>query len=283
MTTKTVPTRPPPRPVAASPPPPIGKPSAEPKGVRITLVGVEGIGKTSIAAYGADTLMLITPDELGYLTLYQRGLVPECDVAQPRSWPDVLALIESVAQQPGRYKTLGIDAMAGLESLCAWHVCQTEFNGNWGEKGFRAWNHGPAIVARTWPAILPRLTACSRAGLDVILLGHARVKNFKNPDGPDYDRYECNTGNDDVWARTKMWAEACLFLNFRPIIDLARPEANAARAHGKAIGQQRVMRCQYSAVTDAKNQLGLDPEYEMPDSPAECAAAFWNLIKGKTT
>jgi len=248
--------------------------------VRVVLVGVEGIGKTSIAAFAETPLMIMAPEELGYLTLYSRGLVPECAIVQPRSWLEVLAAIESAAREPGKYKTLVLDAMAGLESLCAWHVCQTEFKGDWGEKGFCAYGRGPGIVARTWPAILPRLTACARAGLDVILLGHARVKNFKNPDGADYDRYECNTGNDNVWARTKMWAEACLFLSFRPIVELVRPEANVARAHGKAIGQQRIMRCEYSAVADAKNQLGLSPEYEMPDNPAACAAAFWNLVKG---
>lgn len=281
MATTSPPTRPPQRPQAQ------GAKLARPSGARIAtrtvLVGVEGIGKTTIGAFADAPVIIMAPDELGYLTLFSRGMVPECSIIQPRTWPELLAAVEGLAVDPQGHKTVVLDAMAGMESLCAWHVCQTEFNGDWGEKGFRAYGRGPGLVARTWPSILPRLTACANAGMDVLLLGHARVKRFNAPDGPDYDHWECNTGNDEVWSRTKMWAEACLFVGFRAVVEQVRPEANVAKAHGKAVAHQRIMRCQYSAVADAKNQYGLAPEYTMPDDAAECAAAFWHLIKGGST
>lgn len=248
-------------------------------GVRVTLVAVNGWGKTTIGAFGENPVVVMSPDEQGYLTLQSRGLVPTVPIMQVRSWPELLASVSGLAKDPQGRKTVVVDALAGMESLCAKHVCETQYKGDWGEKGFMAFYRGPAQVAREWPALLLRLTACARAGLDVIVLGHAKVQTFKNPDGPDYDRYECACGTSDLWGRTRDWAEAVLFGNFKPIVETARQEDNIAKAKGKAIGQKRIMRCQFSAAADAKNQYGLGAEYEMPNTAEACAAAFWNLIK----
>lgn len=255
-------------------------PSAVRTGCRVVFIATEGYGKTTTGALGESPVIVMTPDERGYLTLASRGLVPQMPVMMVRNWPELLASLHSLATEPHDRKTVVLDAMAGMESLLARHVCQTEFDGDWGEKGFQAWGRGKGIVMREWPNIFPRLTAIANKGIDVLILGHARVKRFQAPEGADYDRYECNVGTDEVWARTKAWAEAVLFGNFRPIVEMARPEANTAKARGKAIAHQRIMRCQYSAVADAKNQYGLEAEYAMPDNPQEFAASFWAMVKG---
>lgn len=283
----TTPIRPPPR-TSSAPPPRAAKPSAptihRPQkaghGVRVVYVAVEGFGKTTVGAFGPDPLMIMAPDEYGYLTLHSRGLVPELPVMQPRTWHELLAGLESVIADPSRYRTVVLDAMVGLESLCATWVCQTQFNGDWGERGFGAYGRGARIVAREWPQLLARLGALSERGVNVLLLGHARIRRFNAPDGPDYDRYECNCGSDDVWARTKAWGEAVLFGMFRPVVEQNRPDANIARARGKAIAHERVLLCQYSALADAKNWYGLEPEYRLPDEPRACAAMFWSLVLG---
>lgn len=249
-------------------------------GLRMVLVGVEGIGKTTIGAMADEPVIVMAPDELGYLTLRSRGLVPDVPVMRPSSWDQLIASLDALASDPRGRRTVVLDAMAGMESLLAQDVCKRHFGGDWGERGFAAYGRGAKVVGREWTSLFPRLTTLASRGMDVLLLGHARVRRFNSPDGPDYDRYECNVATEDVWARTKAWAEAVLFFNFRPIVDQARPEANVAKAHGKAIAHQRIMRCCYSPSADAKNQYGLKDEYAMPDDPAECAAAFWALMKG---
>lgn len=283
---------------ANSPPPPMAPPPAAPRqaaaptmrmptvhraGIRAVLVAVNGYGKTTAAAHGPDPVVVMAPDELGYMTLLSRGLVPAVPVVEPTTWPETLASIDAIADAPQGRKTIVLDALTGFEMLLAAHVCKTQCGGDWGEKGFMAFYRGPAQVAREWPALLMRLTRAAEKGLNVLVIGHAKSTKFKNPDGPDYDRYECACGTEDLWGRTRNWAEAVLFGNFRAIVDTARPEANIAKASGKAIGQERILRCQHSAAADAKNQYGLQPEYVMPDEPQAFAAAFWNLIlpKGK--
>lgn len=252
------------------------KPSSLPLqkcGARIVLVGEMGWGKTSISAGGPNPIIIAAPGENGYLTLFQRGLVPECDVAMPGSWPDLLSTLSSITRMtPAR--TVVLDALVGFESLCASHVCETEFGGDWGEKGFMAYGRGKGIVQRTWPLILPRFDALVRHGHNVMVLAHAQIRRFDNPVGAAYDRYEANVA-PEVWARTKAWAECVCFGTFLPIIDEGK---NKHAGKGKAVGHARVMHCQYSAVADAKNQYGLEPRYTMPDEPRACADAFWSLM-----
>lgn len=257
-------------------------PTIVPTGSRVVLVAVNGYGKTTIGAYGESPVVICAPDEQGYMTLLKHGLVPAIPVMQVKSWPELLASLSGLAQDKQGRKTIVLDALAGFEYLLARHVCETQFKGDWSERGFMSFYRGPAQVAREWPALLLRLTQCANAGLNVLLIGHAKVARFSNPDGADFDRFECACGHVDLWGRTRDWAEAVLFGNFRAIVDTARPESNIAKAKGKAIGQERILRCQYSAAADAKNQYGLAPEYTMPNEAEACAAAFWNLVNGDT-
>lgn len=274
----------PPPPMAAAPPAPrqtaaptMRVPQAHTAGVRVVFVAVNGFGKTTTGALAENSAGLIAPDEHGYLTLLSRGLVPAIPIMQPTTWPETLASLDAFIANPEGRKVLFLDALTGFAQMLAVHVCKTQFGGDWSKKGFLNFYTGPKQVENEWPAILSRLTRISRAGVHVLFLGHAKVKNFKNPDGPDFDRYECQA-EEGVWASTRNWAEACIFGNFRAIVDTARPESNIAKASGKAIGQERIIRAQYSAAADAKNQYGLEPEYVMPNTADEFASAFWNLI-----
>lgn len=280
----------PPRPTPAPPPPPsktapakMAMPTRSKSGSRVVFVAVNGYGKTTCGAYGPEPVVIMSPDEHGYITLHDHGIVPSVPIMQPKSWPELLASIESFAADRQGRKTIVLDALAGLEFLLARHVCETRFKGDWGKTGFLSWNEGPREVARIWPSLLARLMACSKNGMNILILGHAKVSRFNNPDGADYDRYECNCGAIELWNRTRDWAEAVLFGNFRAIVDQAREQANIAKAHGKAIGQQRIIRCQYSAAADAKNQYGLGPEYVMPDDREKFAESFWSMVSNKET
>lgn len=252
-------------------------PSVQKIGARLVFVAVEGYGKTSCGAFGPSPVVMMAPGEGGYMTLLSRGLVPTVPIIQPSNWTDTLDALSELAKNHGDRETLVVDALVGFESLCARHICDSEFSGDWGERGFAAFGRGLKIVYRTWPLIIGRLEQCARAGLNVMVLSHAQVKPYRNPDGPDYDRFEANVG-PEAWQRLKAWADFVAFGSFRSIVDEARAQSNIAKAKGKAIGQSRVLRCQYSAVADAKNQYGLDPEYLMPDDPAQFAERYWNMV-----
>lgn len=248
------------------------------RGARVVLVAVNGFGKTTAGAMMPNPVMILAPQEDGYLTLHKRGLVPSVPMLRVKSWDETLMALDELATNPGDRQTVVCDAIVGFEHLLAHKICHRDFEGDWGERGFRAWNSGPATVAREWPQLLVRLDRCADAGLDVILLGHASIRSFSPPDGPAYDRYECSVTTKEVWARTKDWGEAVLFGTFQATVDQVKTQTNAAKAKGKAVSEKRVLRCRYSAYADAKNQYGLDAVYDVPDDPAQWSKAFHALI-----
>jgi hypothetical protein len=242
------------------------------RGFKVVLCAVEGWGKTSIAARAERPVMLLAPFETGYLTLHTRGLVPEVPHFTMRGWDETIKTIEAIAENPKGARTVVLDALAGYESLCAEYVREVHHKGSLSD--FNAFGRGAANMRREWPSLLAALEACVEHGLNVCVCAHTQVKNFKNPEGPDYDRYTVNVG-DEVWQRTKMWAEAVVFGTWRAIVDGRRSGT------GKAIGQLRILRCQYSPLVDAKNQYGLLPEYAVPEGSDVAARAFWELIRGR--
>ena len=125
-------------------------------------------------------------------------------------------------------------------------------------KGYKA-------AVSEWRKLREEISKVRAIGMNIIILAHCQVKNFKNPAGPDYDRYvmkvEKNAGA--VFAE---WADCHLFAQFEGGVNKERS--------GKAKGwssDARVMHTRRTAAWDAKNRFDL-PE-TMPLSWDEFEAA----------
>src|SRR5690606_20560338 len=130
-------------------------------------------------------------DETGLLTLIDAGRLPETPYLPPwQSWTDVLDSIEYLTEHEHQYKTLVIDTLNSTEKLCHAHVCQREYAGDWGKKGFANYNQGYDVSLNEWALLLNALDRLrEKRRMGIICLCHTRIKTFKNPEGTDYDRY----------------------------------------------------------------------------------------------
>lgn len=265
-----------PRPIArtpaAGPPPDDNSPpvarkllpaTPKPPVPRIVIFGVEGFGKTTIGAYADDPVVLMARGETGYETLLSAGSVPAAPAVLCESWKDTLAWLDAIAAAPQGRKTLVMDAIGGFERLCHEEVCRRDFHGEWGEKGFAAYAKGYDLSVTDWLGMLQRLDRLRSVGMTIVLLGHARIRPFKNPEGADFDRYECDC-HAKTWAATSRWADEVYFGKFRTIIDRER------QGKGKGIGgADRVLYTQRRDAYDAKSRYGLPEELELNAGPAQ--------------
>lgn len=254
MTTTHVP---PPTARSPAPPPPAGHAAAKQSKMtiasvtrgkvaapwRVAIYGTEGGGKTTWASGAPAPIFLPGEDGTNHL-----------DVARfprPESWGDVLDSIRTLTADPHDFKTLVIDTIDGLEPLCWKYVCDKG-----GKTDIESFGYGKGYNAaldewRLFLAALERL--CRARAMNVILIGHAQVRTFKNPVGPDYDRYSMKI-NDKAAGLIREWTDATLFATYEEFS--VKDERNANRVRGVSSGA-RIVHTQRSAAWDAKNRFDL--------------------------
>ena len=234
--------------------------------------GVPGIGKTSLGASMPGAIIMHTADEDGISTLKTYGQVPSRVPQLPpvRTWGDALEMVEWLTTAEHNHKCLVLDAMAGFERLCHEEVCRRDYRGEWGDKGFGSYQKGFETAVTDWRLLLNSLDRLRDArGMSIVWLAHTKVKNFRNPEGPDFDRYIPDV-NQRTWEVTHKWADMVLFMNFVIVVN------KDGKAEG---GQQRVMFTQYHPAYEAKNRLGLPSEIDMGDSGREAWANLSAAVK----
>jgi len=284
-------------PPGSSPPPPPGSSSAPVgkaptlgrvtprfRAPKIILNAVEGFGKTSCAAYAPEPAIFQARDETGYETLLGVGLVPSVDSARIETWGDCLSLLDEMIAGSGQHKTIALDAIGGLERLCHEFVCARDFGNDWGERGFSSFQKGYDVSISEWLKLLHRLEALNGRGATILMLGHCRVKPFRNPMGADYDHYTSDM-HDKTWGATAKWADAVLFGNFLTCVEQAKRDEGNVLKKGKGIGgDKRVIYTTRTDAYDAKNRYNMPGRIDLVDDhPEHNWGCIWNAIRKETT
>jgi hypothetical protein len=216
-------------------------PKASPR--RYLVYGVEGIGKSTIAAAAPKPIFLCAEDG-----------VDELDVArlpEPRSWQDVLDAFDLLLTQDLGFETLVVDTVDWLEPLLFAHLCKKENKGS-----ITDFKYGDGYKASTelWRIFTARCDELrQKRGMAIVLIGHSMVKEFKDPTNDAYERYQLKIYKDSAgWLRE--WCDAVLFANY----DVATKENKRGRVRAFDSGA-RFFHAQRTAAYDAKNRLNLPP------------------------
>ena len=258
--------------------PKLGKKTPEAKPPRIILNAVEGWGKTSMGAYAPEPAILQARGETGYEVLLGNGLVPSVDTARIDDWLGLLALLRSDLDG---IKTIVLDALGGIERLCHEFVCDREYDGDFGEKGFTSYQKGYDVAIGEWLNLLVALDKQWDSGKAIVVLSHCKVKSFKNPLGADFDRYISDV-HEKTWAATNKWADYVFFGNFFSVVETANKSKPEALRHGKGIGAtQRVVYTERRDAFDAKNRSSMSPVLDIPNDPKQIWATINNEITRK--
>lgn len=244
---------------------------------RYILHALEGWGKTSLAAQFPKPVFLQSRGETGLETLIDAGQLPEtAHFPEAMTWADLMAALNLLTVEDHGYKTLVIDTLNGVERLCHEHVCARDFDGDWTDKGFLGYMRGYELALADWREFLDRLDRLrERKGMLVIALCHTKVATFKNPDGPDYDRFQPDM-HAKTWSLSHKWADVVFFGNFETVVINAKgkEEQNISKRGKGAGGTRRVLLTQRAASYDAKNRLGLPECLDMGSSPQDAYRAL---------
>jgi len=243
----------------------------------IVLHSTEGGGKTSWAAEFNSPTFAMSENETGLLTLMSKGLVPACAYfPEFQTWGEVVECTAQMVASSDAPRTLVIDTLNGIESLLFAHVCDTQYEGEMGKKGFLAFQEGPRAAVPIWREWLGKLDALRSHGTTVVLLCHSAVVNFKNPTGADYSRYVAEM-HDVTWSATKKFADMVVFCEFHTEVgDVTAMGAKRGKGRG---GRTRVYHFERSAAFDAKHRHGLPASMTGTGSARGDYEAFVELVK----
>jgi hypothetical protein len=174
-----------------------------------------------------------------------------------------LDTVADLIADPQGIKTLVFDAISGFERQCNVAVCDRDFKGDFGDKGFSSFQRGYDIAAMEWHKLLAALdTLRLKQGVNVMILGHIQIKPFKNPDGADFDRFVPDV-HHKLWSPTFKWADAVLFGRYLTVIDKEQ------KGKGKGIGgTERVVYTQRRDAFDAKNRFAMPEAIDVPNDPS---------------
>lgn len=225
---------------------------------RLLVHGVDGVGKSTFGAAAPSPVFLGTEDGTDHL-----------DVARfpvPQAWEDVLDAIGTLADAPGQYKTLVVDTLDWAEPLIWKYLCVKhkvdsieEVGGGYG-KGYTA-------AIDEWRVFLAALERLQRERqMNVVLLAHSFIKQFKNPEGDDFDRYILKM-NDKAASVVREWCKGVYFANFQTFA----VKDKAKRIRGISTGS-RLLYTQRTGAYDAKDRYGLPESLSLSWEEFEAAA-----------
>lgn len=218
------------------------------KPIKTVIYGVEGIGKSTLAADFPDPLFIDTEGSTARMNVSR--------FPNPTSYEMLKQEIDEVIRTKP-CKTLVIDTFDWVEKLAVKSICDRSQ-----KLSITSFGYGEGFIQleEEIGRLLNRLTDVIEAGINVVITAHAQIKPFNQPDADNsYDRYELKLGNKTSAKTSSMlkeWADMVLFCNYKTY---AVAKDDKGTKH-KGTGGQRVMYTTHSPAWDAKNRFDLPNE-----------------------
>lgn len=215
----------------------------------VLLYGVDGIGKTSLAAEFPSPVYLPTEGER-----------PPSDVDIPTpgtitSLAELFDVFGELLEQPHGFKTVIIDSLDGLEPLIWRATCARLGLNSIEEAGF---GKGYVEADTEWNDYLGGVAALAQSGLYVVQLAHPEIIRFDSPTTDPYSRYQPKL-HKRANALVREKADVVAFMNYRISIKEKEVARQTKVSHAEG-GKERQVHLNEGAGFNAKNR------YSMPDA-----------------
>jgi len=215
---------------------------------RVMLYGTHGIGKSTFGSMAENPVFIATEDGLGEI---------ECDkFPLATTYGDVLAALSELYTEEHEYDTVVIDSLDWLERLIFAEVCAKRGVESIEDIGYAK---GYTFALTQWREVLEGLDALRNDQcMQVILIAHARIEKFDNPETDSYDRYVPRL-NKHASALIQEWCDEVLFATYRVHTKHTDEGFNRKRTQGIGTGE-RIIRTTERPAHMAKNRLNLPDE-----------------------
>lgn len=228
----------------------IVKGKTKPRGLRVVIYGVHGIGKTTLAAKLPGALFLDFEDGTHGLEVDK---VASADL--PKSYDGMKGLVAELKRDHQGYERLVIDTADKFEQNLATELAKEKKV----EDIFAVNDYGRTIAVHKsgMASVLDALTELVKSGMDVVILAHEtsrKVEPLENRENTGtYDHHELKLSKT-VSPVFMEWADVVIFCAYKTF--LVSGEKKGDKSHVE--GGKRWCFCAYSNDWDAKTRTGID-------------------------
>jgi len=217
---------------------------------RVMLYGTHGIGKSTFASCAPKPVFIQTEDGLGEIDCDKFPLTATFDQA--------MQALSELYIDKHTYRTVVVDSLDWLERMIWAEVCRKRNVESIEDIGYAK---GYVFALTQWREFLEGLTALRNdKGMTVLLIAHARIERFENPETESYDRYVPRLHRLASQVLQE-WCDEVLFATFKIYTKQTDEGFDRKRTQGIGTGE-RIIRTVERPAHVAKNRLNL-PE-EMP-------------------
>ncbi len=213
---------------------------------RRTLVyGTHGVGKSTFGAMAEDPIFIATEDGLGGIDCARFPLAGD--------YGDVINALSALYSEQHDFRTVVIDSLDWLERLIWARVCRDRDVETIEDIGY---GKGYVFALTQWREIISGLDALrNERGMSIILIAHAQIEKFANPETDTYDRYSPRL-HKQASALIQEWCDEVLFATYAIHTKTTDEGFGRKRVQGLGTGE-RIIRTTERAAHVAKNRLNL--------------------------
>lgn len=218
---------------------------------KIVIYGPEGIGKSTLASCFPNPVFSDTEGSTKKLNVRR--------TPKPSSWTMLLDQAKYCKANPMKCDTFIADTADWAEKLCKVELCDKANKTGIEDFGY---GKGYTYLAEEFGRFLNLLEDLIELGINVVLVAHAQMRKFEQPDEMGaYDRWEMKL-EKKVAPMVREWADMVLFCNYKTyVIDV--DGQGTTKGRNKAQGGKRVMYTSHHPCWDAKNRHDLPDEISM--------------------
>ena len=216
------------------------------KPVKAVIYGLEGTGKSTLAAHTPNPLFLDTEGGTTYLDVNR--------IDQFTGWEGLLNTIEEVARDTACCSTLVIDTADWAEQMAIKHICEKYKQTGLESFGF---GKGYTYLAEEFARMLRACENVLASGRNVVIVAHARVRKQELPEEMGaFDHWELKLSRQCAPLLAE-WPDLLLFVSYKTFV------SGTESGSKKASGGKRVMYATHHPCWDAKNRFGLPDEMDL--------------------
>src|SRR5215472_11359589 len=212
-----------------------------PRHIFALLYGTDGVGKSTMCSHAPNPIFIGAEKGTEQLSVAR--------FPQVESIGQLMAQVRALSTEKHDFDSVVLDSLGWVEPLIWKAVCDEgkvatieQYAGGYGKGYVRALD--------LWRTLLRELSILNEK-MHVLLIGHAQIKSFQDPELPTaYDRYQLKI-NDKAAALVREAADAVLFARFET--ELVKTNGKT-RAYGEG---NRIMYTESRPGWDAKNRFNL--------------------------